>query len=173
MTPKPTVKDTIFQAVLDLHSAGRVASRQAVAKATGMNLSVVDDHVKTLLDDGRLRRVVNGVVEPVETHPANRPMSKTVLPNGIRKLECGDEMMTLTPGEARVFGQMLTAEALELSNMRGERDTYDTVAQLHITVRNLNRRLVEQSRMLARLMDQGDLFSIQDVTAKMITTKDH
>lgn len=49
---------------------------------TSQSYSVVDDHVKRLLKDGRLRRVASGVFEAVEDLPPAQAISLTVLPSG-------------------------------------------------------------------------------------------
>ena len=52
----------IKQAIIDLTNANRVCSRQVISMTTGLKLSIVDDHLKTMLDNGILRRPVNGIV---------------------------------------------------------------------------------------------------------------
>jgi len=55
--PQPVrrgVGDLVFQTILDLHNAGRVATRPVVVSMTGQSYSVVDDHVKRMLEDGSI-----------------------------------------------------------------------------------------------------------------------
>jgi hypothetical protein len=143
---------------VDLTNAGRQASRQAIAQFTGLKLTVVDDHVKTLCDDTRLRKVVNGVVELVENFAANRPISRTVLSNGLSKLEVADEVLQLTPGEAREMGRLFYADAIQFAMLRGEREVYDTVAKLERQSRQDRKLIADMARELAGLR-QNDLFS--------------
>ena len=91
----------IYDAVRDLREADQIATRETVAELTGLKLSVVDDRLRALVDDGRLRRLLRGVYELVEFFPAPRVMSCTILSNGWVKIEIGNEMLTLTPTEAR------------------------------------------------------------------------
>ena len=91
----------VYDAVRDLREADQIATRETVAEMTGLKLSVVDDRLRALVDDDRLRRLLRGVYELVEVFPAPRVMSCTILSNGWVKIEIGNEMLTLTPTEAR------------------------------------------------------------------------
>lgn len=139
---KPSASDTISQAMFALRDAGRQISRQVLVEITKLPMGIVDDHVRRMIEHGRLRRVANGVVELIDVFPLNRPISKTVLSNGLTKIEIDDLCLDLTPGEARVIGQLFHGEAMELANLRGERETHDLVARLE-------RKLEEQGRQLA------------------------
>jgi hypothetical protein len=96
-------RQAVFQAIVDLCGAGRQASRQAVCDFTGLKMTIVDDHVKNLKDDGMIRLVVNGIFEPVDQTP-DRAVSGTIVPNGRYKLEIGDTVLDLTLREARNVG---------------------------------------------------------------------
>ena len=124
------VSNIVMQAVIDLHNAGRIATRQMLAQITCLSLGVVDDHIKRAIDDGRLRRVSPGVVEPVEVLPQSRPVSFTRLPNGMAKLEIGDVCLDLTPGEERTIGRYTAGAAAELSALQMVRELQDEVATL-------------------------------------------
>jgi hypothetical protein len=92
----------VFQAISDLCNAGRQASRRAICDFTGLPMSIVDDHVKNLKDDGEIRLVVNGIFELVDKTP-DRAVSGTIVPNGGYKLEIGDIVLDLTLREARAI----------------------------------------------------------------------
>ncbi len=94
----------IYQTILDLTHRNRVVSRQVIRSITGFELTIIDDHIKSLVDKGKLRKVVNGVVEPVLEAPEDRAISGTWLPDGTFKLEVGDMCLDLTPREARAVG---------------------------------------------------------------------
>jgi hypothetical protein len=140
MTHKPPqpirrgVGELIFQTVQDLHNAGRVATRSVVKDMTGQSYSVVDDHVKRMLEDGRLRRVAPGVFEPVEEMPETRAVSLSRLPNGIWKLEVGDLCVDLTPSEARTLASMLAGTATEMASLQNARDLADGLADVRRTL---------------------------------------
>lgn len=161
-----TTGEAIYQAAVDLHNAGRVITRQVLQKITTFKMGIVDDHVTRMVDNGRLRRVTSGVLEVVEQFPANRPISKTVLANGTTKLEVGDQLLELTPGEARVLGKSLMGEAMELAQIQGEREVHDLAAKTERQLEEVRRQLVgsksrieELSKQVARLQAtaQGEL----------------
>ena len=106
-TSKPiTSTDRIYDAVRELRSLEQIATRETVAELTGLKLSVVDDRLRTLVDDGKLKRLLRGIYELVETYPETRVISKTVLPGGYVKWDIGNEVLTLTPAEDRTMAQM-------------------------------------------------------------------
>lgn len=98
--------ERIFQAVRELRAMDQVATRETVAELTGLKLSVVDDRLRNLVDDGRLKRLLRGVYELVESFPEPRAISKTVLPNGAVVYDIGDDVLTLSPQEARVLAEL-------------------------------------------------------------------
>ena len=98
--------ERIFQAVRELRAMDQIATRETVAELTNLKLSVVDDRLRTLVDDGKLKRLLRGVYELVESFPAPRAISKTVLPNGAVVYDIGDEVLTLSPQEARVLAEL-------------------------------------------------------------------
>ncbi len=97
---KPSNRMVVLQTIVDLCAANRQASRRAICDCTDLPMTIVDDHVKNLKDDGLIRLVVNGIFEPVEQAP-DRAVSGTMVPNGRYKLEVGDTCLDLTLREAR------------------------------------------------------------------------
>lgn len=98
--------ERIFQAVRELRAMDQVATRETVAELTNLKLSVVDDRLRNLVDDGKLKRLLRGVYELVESFPEPRAISKTVLPNGAVVYDIGDDVWTLSPQEARVLAEL-------------------------------------------------------------------
>ena len=101
-----TSTQRVFDAVRDLRELDQIATRDTVAEATGLKLAIVDDRLRALVDDGRLKRLLRGVYELVESFPEPRAISKTVLPNGAVVYDIGDEVLTLSPQEARVLAEL-------------------------------------------------------------------
>ena len=99
-----TTSEIIYQTIVDLTNSNRVASRQVISGITNIKMSIVDDHIKRMRDDGRLRLVVNGIVEPVEDAREDRAVSMTYLPKGGCKLEIGEICIELTLRETRLIG---------------------------------------------------------------------
>ena len=62
--------DRVFDAVRELRALAQIATRETVAELTGLRLGIVDDRLRTLVDDGRLKRLLRGVYELVEVFPA-------------------------------------------------------------------------------------------------------
>ena len=98
--------ERIFQAVRELRAMDQIATRDTVAELTGQKMTVVDDRLRALVDDGKLKRLLRGVYELVESFPEPRAISKTVLPNGAVVYDIGDDVWTLSPQEARVLAEL-------------------------------------------------------------------
>ena len=124
------VGELVYQTILDLHNAGRIATRSVVKEMTGQSYSVVDDHVKRMLEDGRLRRCAPGVFEPVEEMPPAQAISLTVLPSGMAKLEIGDVCLDLNPADRRLIGSLFRGSAEELAGLQNARDLADGLAEV-------------------------------------------
>ena len=106
-TSKPIPStERIFQAVRELRAMDQIATRDTVAELTGLKMTVVDDRLRALVDDGKLKRLLRGVYELVESFPEPRAISKTVLPSGAVVYDIGDEVLTLSPQEARVLAEL-------------------------------------------------------------------
>lgn len=98
--------ERIYQSVRELRAMDQIATRETVAELTGLKLSVVDDRLRNLVDDGKLKRLLRGVYELVESFPEPRAISKTVLPSGAVVYDIGDDVLTLSPQEARVLAEL-------------------------------------------------------------------
>ncbi|BEP34323.1 hypothetical protein GmRootV59_12970 [Variovorax sp. V59] len=156
-SPQPVrrgVGELVFQTILDLHNAGRIATRPVVVSMTGQSYSVVDDHVKRMLEDGRLRRVAPGVFEPVEEMPPAQAISLTVLPSGMAKLEVGDVCLDLNPADRRCIGNLFRGSSEELTGLQGARELADAVAELKRQLATAHRRADQQDEVIRRLQRQ-------------------
>lgn len=112
-----TKKQQVLEAVNDLHSKELPASRTTISELLGIKQTVVDDCLKTLADDELIYRVCSGVYAPVAQHPPARQIWKAVLPDGTVKIDIGDDVLTLTPKEARILGGLFLAEATEYGSL--------------------------------------------------------
>jgi hypothetical protein len=156
-----TNRDRVLQTIVDLQNARRPASRVLIAQLLHEKLSVVDDAVKRLKEDGDVRTVVPGIFEAVAQFPPSRPISRTILPDGRSKIELGDELLELTPHEAMVLGKMLHGDAMEMSHWNEERRHGAQVARLEAQVRNLEKRVRDVARRGQRQhAGQPDLFMV-------------
>ena len=98
----PTIvsNEAVFQCFVDLCGANPPvqATRQAVSESMGVPFRIIDEHTDRLLAKGRLRRILPGVFEPVDQTEI-RAVSCTLLPDGRAKIECGDDLLTLSMRE--------------------------------------------------------------------------
>lgn len=108
-----TNKQLVLEAVEDLHRLEQIVTRETLAEHTGLKLSIIDDRLKALVIDGMIVRVQRGVFVPVAQHPPARPISHTELPDGTVVLDIGDDVLHLTPREARTLGTMLGCRAIQ------------------------------------------------------------
>ncbi|WP_287919775.1 hypothetical protein [Comamonas sp.] len=96
----------VFEAVRELRAMEQIATRETVAELTGLKMGIVDDRLRSLVDDGKLKRLLRGIYELVEQFPPPRAISKTVLGNGAVVYDIGDDVITLSPQEARVLAEL-------------------------------------------------------------------
>jgi hypothetical protein len=141
--------ETILEAIEDLHNQEQIVTRTTLADLTGLQLSIIDDRLSYLVDSGQIIRVQRGVFIPAPKHRPSRIMCKMVLPDGTVKIEIGDdEVLTLTPREARNLGNLMVAEAMQYANI--EMGHHMAILQSEISgqVRKLTRQVGD-------LMDSG------------------
>lgn len=116
--PRKTSAQEVLDHAIDLHQREQLVTREALSEAIGVKLAIVDDHIKNLVNAGKMVRKKNGVYLPVIEMPPARPMSKTLLPDGWVKIEIGDQVLTLTPKEDRMLGNL----------QRGSGDLYTQIS---------------------------------------------
>ena len=146
--------ETILEAIEDLVNQEQIVTRETLAQLTDLKLSIVDDRLSYLVDSGQIIRVQRGVFIPTPKHRVARLMSKMVLPDGTVKIEIGDDqILTLTPREARNLGNLMVAEAMQYANI--EMGHHMAILQSEVTgqVRKLNRQVSD----LLGVGKQGDL----------------
>jgi hypothetical protein len=153
-TQERTRSETIYQACIGLRNNGRQISRMVLTQITGLKMGVVDDHVTRMIEKGLLRRVAAGFVEVVAQFEPNRPIYKGMLPDGMVKLEIGDDVLTLTPGEAQVVGAALMGEANIYNQLRVDREQLDRMAKLEREVQLGRKRMDLMVKEVLRLRQQ-------------------
>lgn len=147
----------VLEAVQDLHAQEQIVTRETLAELTGLKLSVIDDRIGTLADDGAVLRVQRGVYVPAPHHPPARPMSKTVMPDGMVKIEIGDEVLTLTPREDRALANLMAGAAAQAAAIETGRNTAILAAELGEEVKRLRRQVIALEVRIDP--NQGQLFS--------------
>ena len=146
--------DVIFDAVVDLHNNEQIVTRTTLAAMLDLKIGIIDDRLSYLVDIEKIMRVERGVYVPVIQHPVSRIMSKMVLPDGTVKIEIGDEVLTLTPKEARTLGNLVVAEAMQYSNIELGHNMAMIQSSLTGQVRSLARsveKLMDNERQQALL----------------------
>ena len=141
-----TSTDAVMDAVCELHAAEQIVTREAVAQLTQLKLSVVDDRLGVLADDGLVLRVQRGVYAPAPVYRPARAMSKTLLPDGMVKIEIGDEVLTLTPKEDRMLAGLMTGSALQATAIESGRNLTWMAADLAGQLGRIRQRLAALER---------------------------
>ena len=131
----------VLEAVQDLHNQQQIVTRETLAELTGLKLTVIDDRLGVLADDGALLRVQRGVYVPAPRHPPARAMSKTVMPDGMVKIEIGDEVLSLTPREDRMLANLMAGAAAQAAAIETGRTTAILAAELGEEVKRLRRQV--------------------------------
>lgn len=104
--------EIIMAAAKEMNAANLMITRDTLSRYTGLKLTIVDDRVKFLVDNGALNRVQRGVFEVAHQFGPSRIIFHAILPDGCHKLEIGDLVVDLNPDEARKVGHMLAGEAI-------------------------------------------------------------
>lgn len=156
----------VYQAIVDLYNTHRPASTQAIGKLTGLKRAHIEDHVKHLRGEGKIRNLERGIYEPVFEWPEDRAISKTVLPTGVVKIEIGDQFLELTPHEVRVLGLQLYGDAMELARMRNERELVGGLIRLEQDNKEMKAwRQTVVDELAAVKKKQPDLFDMAEAAA--------
>lgn len=116
-TEQKSSSDLVMAAAVELANHGQAVTRDTLCRVTGLKLSIVDDRVKVLIDDGLLVRIERGVYLPVCQHAPARVISKTVLTDGSVKIDIGDDVLSLTPREAMILGKLLLGDAMAFASV--------------------------------------------------------
>ena len=138
-----TTKQQILDAVQDLHNQEQMVTREALRELTGLKLTIIDDRLATLVDDGELIRKSRGVFVPAVQHPPARPISKSILPDGLVKIEIGDEVLTLTPREDRTLASLQAGTAVEFAAIETGHEMSAMVAAMRQQMTRMQARLRE------------------------------
>lgn len=110
-----TKSEKVLATINDLHNTGKQAHRQVIADAMGEPLSIIDDHIKVLIEAGSVKRTGPGIVAPAKRWKSDDPMSITVLEEGDVLVEKGDTKLYCTPSEWRKLGSFAIGTSLTFS----------------------------------------------------------
>lgn len=154
---KPT-KQVVLEAVRYLHGLEQIVTRETLADETGLSLTTLDDRLAVLVDDGLVIRVQRGVFVPAEQYPATRAISRTILPNGFVKIEIGDELLTLTPRESRMLGELTAGSGQQAATIElGQQATQGIGDLMEKYIRIQHRIAALEKRLRGKDDTQGEL----------------
>lgn len=152
-TPKATGQ-IIWDTMLALRESGQAISRQRLMELTGLRYTLVDDHISRWIEEGRLRRVIDGVYELPEPTPEPRAVSVTDLHDGVTLIEVGDQELRLYAPEARALARQLGGYALQFAQLQTQHDMGALLAEATVRNRTLADRVSDLEREL-RAVKQG------------------
>ncbi len=118
-----TNRARVWATIMELHRNGQQITRQRVIELSGLTYHIVDGHITNLIErEGTLRRVIDGVFEPIMAHAEPRAIIVIDLPDGMTKVEIGDDLLTLSPVEVRMLAKRLQGDAQTASNLQMQHD---------------------------------------------------
>jgi hypothetical protein len=132
-----TSTQRIYEAVRELRNLEQTATRESVAALTSLRLSIVDDRLRALVDDGKLKRLLRGIYEMVEQFAPPRPMSCSILTDGQVNFEIGDAVILFSPQEARSAARALAGFAEDARVIESTRQHLFLATELAAKVKKL------------------------------------
>ncbi|MGP9490844.1 hypothetical protein [Psychrobacter sp. AOP7-B1-24] len=137
-----TNKQRVLDAVTDLHNQEQVVTRETLSDVLDLKQTIIDDNLSSLVNDDLIHRVQRGVYVPTVEHKPARVISKIVLPDGTTVIDIGDNIvLTLTPKESRVLGNLMMCEALQYSNIESGHHAALTTAKMDLELKNMRKAL--------------------------------
>lgn len=147
-------RQTIWAAMVDMRSQSQCITRVTLAEATGFKMSVLDDHISRMVDDGLLRRCGPGIVEIIEQYPEPRSISITDTPDGWTIIEVGDEIIKVHPQERRALAKRMAGDVVQYSNIELGREMGTALAQVQAA---LNREVTARKALEEQVRElQGE-----------------
>ena len=150
-----STSQSIWDAILGMRAAGQAISRQRLMEITGLTYTRVDDHVSRWIEDGRLRRVLDGVYELVDPMPEPRTVFISDLPDGMTLIEVGEESLRIWPREAQVLGTRLAGNAMQYAQLQTQHDMGALLAEATVRNRALADRVSDLERELKAVKTRG------------------
>lgn len=155
---KKVEPSTSIQRVLDactaLSNAAQSITADNVVDLTGLKRDKVQYMLKDLKTRGDLQSSTRGLYSLVESHPEARAISLTIAGNGMTKVELGDDMLELTPAEARHIAMLFAGRATEAAVIESSRAHILLATELYAQVEKLKKdiaalRQLQDKRQMA------------------------
>lgn len=142
MSNKKTSTETVMEAIEDLHAQEQIVTREVLAETLDLKLTVIDDRLSYLVDNGQIHRVQRGVFVPAPKHRPARLITKTILPGGMVSIEIGDDhVIQLTPRENRVLGELMAGAGQQFAAIELGHQTANEMAELYLQLKQVKRDL--------------------------------
>ena len=129
--------DMVLETIQEMYDNEQTVTRQGIADITGLPMSIIDDRISVLLEDGLIARLQRGVFMPKPRYNRTRAVSKTVLPDGVVIIEVGDHVLHLNPREARALGQCMMGDGYSFHNIQAGKEFYSLRSELEQRVGRL------------------------------------
>lgn len=152
---KPTTRQIVYDAIVELYNQEQVVTRETLAEFIDLPLTTIDERLKLLVNDGDIIRIQRGVFKPKNQHGATRPISHTELPDGTVVIDVGDDVIKLTPREARTLGIMLAARAMQAGQIEAGHNAALAVGELSHKIKELERKVRKQAQRVTARSYQG------------------
>jgi hypothetical protein len=151
---KGTYSLMVLDAIQDLHTKEQIVTRETLSAVTGLKMTIIDDRVSYLIDEGLVHRVQRGVFIPAPRHAPARIISKTVLPDGTIKIEIGDDhILTLTPRENRMLGELMASAAVQYASIETGHHAATVSAEISAQIRDMRRDINDMTSKI----NHGDI----------------
>ena len=147
-TTQKATGQIIWDTILALRENGQAISRQRLMELTGLRYTLVDDHISRWIEEGRMRRVVDGVYELTEPMPEPRATSVTDLHNNMVLIEVGDQELRVYQPEARALARQLGGFALQFAQLQTQHDMSALLVEATVRNRALADRVSDLEREL-------------------------
>ncbi|CAM3406843.1 hypothetical protein [Paracidovorax anthurii] len=138
----------IWRTMEKLRENRQSITRKVLGELTGLPYTIVDDHTSRWIDNGRLRRISDGVYELPEAVGEPRSISVTVLPNGTHVVEMGDEELRGTVEEMDTLGRLLQGGAMRYVALGNQHQVGAVVTEAYVRNRQLSDRISDLERAL-------------------------
>ncbi len=155
-----TTGQIIWDTMHLMRQHGQEISRQRLMELTGLKYTLIDDHVSRWIEEGRLRRVVDGVYEFPAPEPEPRPVLFTDLPDGTTIIEVGEQILQVSRWELHAISLRSAGNSIQFGNQQTRSDMAAMYAEAMVRIRNqadqicdLQRQLLKVARAASPQMD--------------------
>ena len=134
-----TNRQRVLDAVTDLHNQEQIVTRETLSDVLDLKMSIIDDNLTLLANDGLIYRVQRGVYVPTIEHKPARVITKSPLNDGSVVLEIDRLVLILTPKEARELGKLMMGDAMQYSNIEAGHHAALATAKMDLELKNMRK----------------------------------